>query len=391
VAEVALSLVLLAGAGLLTRSFVALQRVAPGFVPDGVMTAGLLMPIGSRFDPVAEGPRWAASFGAYIERLAAIPGVVAAGGVSSLPLSGAVETASFVVEGRPTPPGAQHPSADYAVATADYFRAIGIPLIAGRTFDARDDPSGVRVIVVSAAFARSTWPDVPVREVLGRRILLGFAADAPHAVVGVVGDVRQTGLDAAAAPAMYFPSAQMPYPFLTLVVRTTSADAAAIAPSMREALRALDAGLALHDVRPLRAVVDASIARQRFAMAVTGAFAVAALLLAAIGLYGVIAYGVAQRTREIGLRVALGAGPRQVLALVVGEGMRVTAVGVALGLAIALAGSRLLQGLLYGVQATDITVHATVVLLTLGVAFVASYLPARRAALIDPAVTLRGE
>jgi ABC-type antimicrobial peptide transport system permease subunit len=203
--------------------------------------------------------------------------------------------------------------------------------------------------------------------------------------------VRQTALDAAAAPAMYFPLAQMPYPFLTFVVRTAGADAAAMVPSMRDELRALDAGLALHDVRPLRAVVDASIARQRLAMAVTGAFAVAALLLAAIGLYGVIAYGVAQRTREIGLRVALGARPRQVLALVVGEGMRVTAVGIALGLAGALAAARLLQGLLYGVRATDAAVYAGVALLTAGVAFVASYLPARRAARIDPATTLRGD
>jgi predicted permease len=355
------------------------------------MTAGLLMPIGSRFDPAHDGAAWANFFTRYAARLAAQPGVAAAGAVSSLPLTGAVETAGFAVEGRATPAGTPGPSADYAVVAGDYFGAVGIPLVAGRTFDGRDRADGVRTIVVSAAFARTYWPGTRPADVLGRRILLGFDGNAPHAVVGVVGDVRQVTLDAAAAPAMYFPVAQMPYPFLTFVVRPAAGDAATALPAMRDALRALDPGLALHDLRPLAAVVEASLVRQRFAMTVTAAFAVAGLLLAAVGLYGVIAYSVAQRTRELGVRLALGATPRAVLALVVREGMRVTGAGVVAGVLGALAAARLLESQLYTVSAADPVVYAGVALLTALVALVATYLPARRATTLDPATTLHGE
>jgi predicted lysophospholipase L1 biosynthesis ABC-type transport system permease subunit len=265
-------------------------------------------------------------------------------------------------------------------------------MLAGRTFDARDRADGVRVIVVSASFARRYWPEARLPDVLGRRILLGAGGTTPVAVVGIVGDVRQTSLDAEAAPTMYFPVAQSPYPFLTFVVRMADGSPAAAAlPLMRQALRTLDPALALHDVRPLEAVVDASLARQRFAMAVAGGFAAVALLLAAVGLYGVIAYSVAQRSRELGLRLALGATKRDVLGLVLGEGVRLTAVGVLAGLAGAFAAARLLRSQLYAVSPSDAAVYVGVALLTAAVALAATYMPARRATGIDPAVTLRGE
>ena len=397
-AEVALSLVLLVGAGLLTRSFVELQRVEPGFRADGVMSAGLLMPIGSTYDPARDGAHWADFFTSYAQRLGALPGVEAAGGVSSLPLTGAVETASFGVDGqeaaRGTPGAGGRPQtgeADYAVVAGDYFRAMGVPLVAGRMFDSRDRDGATPVLVVSAAFVRRAWPGVSAAEALGRRIWLGSTAEVPHTIVGVVGDVRLTALDAATVPAMYMPVAQYPYPFLTFVARTRGASAATVLPQMRAALTALDPSMALHDVRPLGAVVDASLARQRFATTLAASFAAAALVLAAVGLYGVIATSVAQRTRELGVRLALGATPRSVLALVLRDGMRTTAAGVAAGLLGALAAARLLRSQLFGVSATDPAVYVAVAVLTAAVALAATYVPARRATRLDPAVTLRGD
>jgi putative ABC transport system permease protein len=313
--------------------------------------------------------------------------VEAAGGVSSLPLTGAVETTGFAIEGRPRAAGGQSPSADYAVATPGYFRAMGMAMVAGRTFDSRDRAGGVSVLVVNEEFARRYWPG---ESAIGKRISTGFLGpDVPHSIVGVVRDARQLTLDTPVAPAIYFPVTQVPYPFLTFVVRTTGEDPTAALPPMRRELKAMDPAIALNDVRSLRSVVDGSLARQRFGMIVTGVFAAAALALAMIGLYGVIAYGVAQRTREIGVRMALGAQPRDVLALVVGEGLRVTAAGVVVGLTVAFATTRLMRSLLYDVSATDAGIYALVALLTAVVAMVASYVPARRATRVSPTAALR--
>jgi putative ABC transport system permease protein len=385
-AEVALSLVLLVGAALLTQSFVRLQGVSPGFDPDRAMTAGLLMPIGSSFNPARDGARWSAFFAEYAERLDALPGVEAAGGVSSLPLSGAWESTGFAIEGRPRPAPGQGPTAEYAVVTPGYFRSMRMPMIAGRTFDSRDRAGGALVIVVNQELARRYWPG---ESAIGKRITGVFGPDATHEIVGIVGDARQLTLDTPVAPAMYLPVTQLPYPFLTLVVRTKADDPTVALALMRRELKAMDPSLALHDVRSLRAVVDLSLARQRFSMIVIGAFAAAALALAMIGLYGVIAYSVAQRTREIGVRIALCARPRDVLALVVGEGVRVTAAGVVVGLLVALAATRLMRSLLYEVSASDAGAYALVAALTAAVAVLASYVPARRATRVDPISALR--
>jgi putative ABC transport system permease protein len=260
-------------------------------------------------------------------------------------------------------------------------------VVAGRTFDSRDRADGVGVIVVNEEAARRYWPG---ESALGKRIFTGFIGpNVAQEIVGIVGDARQLTLDTPVAPAIYIPVTQMPYPFLTFVVRTTGADAAAALPLMRRELKAMDPALALHDVQSLRAVVDTSMARQRFSMIVIGIFAAAALALAMIGLYGVIAYSVAQRTREIGVRMALGARPRDVVRLVVGEGVRVTAAGVVVGLIVAFAVTRLMRSLLYDVTPADAGIYIVVALLTGGVAVLASYVPARRATRVNPTTALR--
>ncbi|HXO18918.1 MAG TPA: FtsX-like permease family protein, partial [Thermoanaerobaculia bacterium] len=386
-AEVALSLVLLIAAGLLAGSFARLQRVTPGFDPRHAFAAEVLLPTGERLDFQHDGPRWAAFFDQLTGRLGALPGVRAAGAVSSLPLSGAVESGGIRVEGRPAPAPGQAPSAEYSVVSGDYFRAMGIGLVAGRFFDGRDRAGGAASILVSRELARRYFPgESPV----GRRLRAGFdvSGGLPREIVGVVDDVKQTGLDADTVPAAYLPEAQMPYPAMSIVVRAEGDPLAAL-PLVKRELLALDPSLALSGVRTLDAVFADSLARQRFSMVVLGTFAGSALALALIGLYGVIALGVGQRRREIGVRMALGAEVKDVLAMVLAEGMRLTLVGVAAGLAGAFAVTRVLAGLLYGVSATDGRFFAAAAVLVAAVALFATYLPARRAARVDAAVALR--
>jgi predicted permease len=387
-AEIALSLVLLVGAGLLAASFVRLQRIDPGFVPTHALVADVALPIGDRFDPARDGPAWARFFTELTARVADAPGVRAAGAVSSLPLSGAVESGGFTVEGRPTPGPGQAPSAEYSVVSGDYFRAMGIKLLAGRVFDGRDRADGAPVVVVSRELARRYFPG---ESPLGRRIRTGFDfTPTIREIVGVVDDVRQLSLDAGAAPAAYVPETQMPYPFLSLVVRTTGDPLAAL-PAVRRELAAIDPTLALDHVRPLGVVLATSLARQRFSLVLIGGFAGSALALALVGLYGVIALSVGQRRREIGVRLALGAQARDVLALVLGEGARVTALGVAAGLAAAIALTRLIRSLLYGAGAADALVYAGAAAVVAAVALVATLVPASRAAGVDPTVALRAD
>jgi putative ABC transport system permease protein len=242
-------------------------------------------------------------------------------------------------------------------------------------------------ILVNEEAARRYWPGASA---LGKRIFTGFIGpNAAQDIIGIVRDARQLTLDTPVAPAIYMPVTQIPYPFLTFVVRTKGDDPAAALPLMRRELKAMDPALALNEVQSLRSVVDTSLARQRFSMIVIGVFAGAALALAMIGLYGVIAYSVAQRTREIGVRMALGARPRDVLALIVGEGARVTAAGVVVGLAVAFGATRLMRSLLYDVSATDVGIYALVAVITAAVAVLASYVPARRATRVSPTTALR--
>jgi predicted permease len=392
--EVALSVVLLVGAGLLAGSFARLQRVTPGFDARGVLTGNVLLPAGARFDPVRDGPRWYRFFDQLTTRLDALPGVRDAGAVSSLPLSGAVESGRFMIEGRPVPAAGDAPSAEYAVVSGDYFAAMGIRLLGGRAFDSRDRSDAPGVVIVNRELARRHFPD---GSPIGHRIrtTFDFSRGAPREIIGVVDDVKQTALDAETRPAAYVPASQMPYPFMTVVVRAAcpptpgDCNAAATLPAVRKELAGLDATLALSDVRMMSEVFTDSIARQRFSMAVLGVFAALALLLALVGLYGVIALSVGQRRREIGVRMALGAQPRDVLSLVLGEGMRVTAIGVAVGLAGALALTRVLRSLLFDVSTTDPRFFAGAAVLVAAVALFATWLPARRALGVDATMALR--
>jgi predicted permease len=395
-AEVALSVVLLVGAGLLGGSFARLQRVTPGFDTRGVITGNIVLPVGARFDSVRDGPRWHQFFNQFTARLDALPGVADAGAVSSLPLSGAVESGGFVIEGRPAPakPG-DGPNADYSVVSGDYFGAMGIRLLSGRPFENRDRSDTPGVVIVSRELARRYFPGVSP---IGQRIRTGFdfsSGATSREIIGMVDDVKQTNLDAETRPAAYVPATQMPYPFMSIVVRAacgkdaTDCDPATPLAAVRRELASLDATLALSDVRPLSSVFADSIARQRFSMTVLGVFAGLALLLALVGLYGVIALSVGQRRREIGVRMALGAQPRDVLSLVLGEGMRVTALGVAIGLIGAFGLTRVLRSLLFDVSTTDPRFFTAAAILVAVVALVATYVPARRALGVDATSALR--
>jgi len=394
-AEVALSIILLVGAGLLAGSFARLQRVTPGFDPKGVLTGNVVLPVGARFDPVRDGPRWYQFFNQFTARLDALPGVADAGAVSSLPLSGAEESGSFAIDGRPPAAVGEGPHADYSVVSGDYFAAMGIRLLNGRNFDSRDRTDAPGVVIVNRELVRRYLKG---ESPIGLRLRTGFDFSngaTPREIIGVVDDVKQASLDAETSPAAYVPASQMAYPFMSIVVRAacskdaTSCDATATLPAVRRELAALDATLALSDVRPLSNVFNDSIARQRFSMTVLGVFAALALLLALVGLYSVIALSVGQRRREIGVRMALGAQSRDVLTMVLGEGMRVTALGIVIGLAGAFGLTRVLRSLLYDVSTTDPRFFTGAAILVAIVALIATYVPARRALSVDATAVLR--
>lgn len=389
--EVALSTLLLIGAGLLTRSFVALQRVRPGFDARSVLTAGVSLPIAGRFDPFANGPIWATKLNEIAKRLGEAPNVVAAGAVSSLPLSGALEGGGIRIVGQPDPPPGQGPHGQYNITAGDYFGAAGIPVLAGRSFDASDDATGHRSIVVNREFARRYFGSEA--EAVGRevRATFEFTNNArPRTIVGVVDDVKQTALDEEVGSQFYVPQSQMAYPGLTFVLRTRGDPLAAVG-AVKQAVAAVDPLATLNDIRTMEDVVSQSLARQRFSMTLIGTFAALALVLAIVGLHGVLALIVGQRRREIGVRLALGARPIDVVRMIVGEGARVTALGAVAGVVGALAVTRVLGTLLYGVSTTDAFTFVGAPLVVAAVALAATYAPARRAGRVDPRAALAAD
>ncbi len=386
VAEMALAVMLLAGAGLLIRSFVRLQSVDPGFRTEGALSFTLSLP-----DAAYRGePQRAAFYERLQERLAALPGVREAAAVSELPMGGSARFLTFAVEGAdPVQPG-REPASQILRATPGYFRAMGIPVERGRAIAPQDRAGAPRVMVMNREAARRFFPG---RDPVGRRILLALGADTATVsweVVGVVGDVRQFGMNEDAQPAMYFPQAQAPEGSMGVVLRTAVAPLS-VAGAVRREVQELDPDLPVNDLQPLEQLTAESVSQPRFYMLLLTIFAGVALALAAIGIFGVISYGVAQRTREIGVRVALGADPASVLRIVVGGALGLAGLGVGIGLLGALAGTRVLAGLLFGVTATDPATYAGVAALLLGVAALASWLPARAATRVDPAIALRAE
>ena len=387
VVEMALAVVLLAGAGLLIRSFARLQNVDPGFRPEHVLTFNLELPQGKYSDD----PKLRALTTALVEKLEHLPGVTAAGVTAfGLPLGGADEVLSFTVAGRPPLPPGKEESIRIAIATPDYFRILGIPIVRGRGFTPQDRDGGQQVVMINEAAVRRFFPG---EEPLGKRIDLGWRVDnVPRGgtVVGIVAGFKQDALEREIEPQLFLPYDQAPVESLSVVLRS-AADPETLASAVRPAVRSLDPDLPLYGLQPLSQLVATSISQSRFYMLLLGGFAVIALVLAAVGIYGVIAYAVRQRTQEIGIRMALGASRDRVLGMVVGQGMVLALVGAAAGLLGAFVAARGLRSLLFEVSASDPATYAGVALMLVAVAAVAAYLPARRAAQTEPNLALRGE
>jgi putative ABC transport system permease protein len=385
IAEVALALMLLIGAGLLMRSFQRLQQVDPGFDAKNVLAMEIVLPFVAPSN-YTKPEQQAEFFHQAVERTSALPGVQAAALVSSLPLSGAFESTDLVIEGQPPPPDGEGPQADYTMVSADYFRAMSIPLMKGRAFTERDRKDSPQVLIVNDALAHRYWPG---EDVIGKRLTIGFEK-TPREIVGIVGDVKQTSLDAETPLAVYLPYQQFPYPGMTMVVRT-STDTSSITAAVRREVQTIDRNVPVSNIRSMEQVISTSVSQRRFSMTLLGIFALVALLLSAVGIYGVMAYSVSERLHEIGIRIALGARSRDILKMVLGQGMILTLIGIAVGLIGALALTRLMSSLIYGVTATDPLTFAGVAL-TLGiVALLACYIPARRATRVDPMEALRDE
>ena len=385
-AQLALCLTLLVGAALLARSLDRLYRVDPGFRTDSALTFGLYLS-GDRYPDDAAARTF---FARVEERLARLPGVEAVGGVSNLPLGGGYSCSSTVAEGGVAIDLAVEPCAEERVATPGYFAAIGLVRLAGRTFTAADDERATPVVVVSESFAQRHWPG---RSALGRRVKWGVdesSTDPWRTVVGVVRDVRHFGFDAPTKPEIYMPEAQQTYSGLDLVVRSRT-PAEALLPALRRAVAELDPQVPLARPRAMDELLADSTAARRLRTWTLGGFAALALLLATAGLYGSLAHAVGARRRELSVRMAVGAGKRQIVRLVLSEGARLTAAGVLVGGAGAVAAARALRQLLFGVEPLDVASFAAATLLLAAIALVAAWLPARRAASVDPVRALREE
>jgi putative ABC transport system permease protein len=385
ISQVALSLTLLAGAGLLARSFDNLSSVRPGFAPGGVLTFNVSLP-GAVYRTATQRQEY---FERAVERLRTVPGVTAVGLSTTLPVAGRGVGAWFNILERPLPADQTPPSVPYRVVTPEYFSTIGIPLRRGRLLSQHDGGTGPRAVVVSEAVERRFWPG---ESALGKRIYLGapdnrLFEDAE--IVGIVGDVKQTALDEATSEAVYVPHRLMPYMNTFAFAVRTSLEAASLAGPARTQLRQIDAAVPMHQVRSLDEIVAESLAPARSALYLLALFAALALVLAMIGVFGVLSYTVHQRRPELAIRVALGATSQSVLMLVLRQGMRHVAIGIGVGLLLWSALSRYIQGLLFDVTPTDPATLLAVSVLLAMVGLLATYLPGRRATTVDPIAVLR--
>ncbi|MDX6712431.1 MAG: hypothetical protein QOH96_3447 [Blastocatellia bacterium] len=387
VGETGLACVLLIAAGLMLHSFVNLLRNDPGFRPHQVVTASISLPLRQYSTPEQSGR----FYEQLINRLGTLPGIESAGVGTDLPWTGYDENAGgFTVEGRDASFN-EKTTGRYHSASLDYFRTIGIPLIKGRFFTNHDDTRSPNVVIVNETFARLYWPG---EDAVGKRFTF---EDHPkesnwYQIVGVVGDVKDRPDSTEAHPAFWWPVNQLPFNLLEMsVVLRATTDPEPLANQLRQTVRELDAGLAVSDLRLMNQIADESVSSHRFALFLVGLFAVLALLLATIGMYGVISYSVNQRMHEFGVRMALGARPRDLMRLVLGQGVKLAITGSAIGLLSAVALARLLGNLLYGVSGADPVTFASVALLALATATFACYFPARRATQADPNRSLRAE
>jgi putative ABC transport system permease protein len=383
VAEVALALVLLVGAGLLTRSFLRLQGVETGFNARKVLTMRVALPSSSYNDDAKR----INFFTQALERMRTLPGVEAVGAINFTPFLGLGSSTGFDIEGRSkSSPDQADGGTGVCITDQNFFRALQIPLKRGRLFTEQEVREQRNVVVINEALARKYFPN---EDPLGKRIkIMMRPPHTPTEIIGVVEDMKHTQLDRAAEPMSYWPIAQLPYPFMTFVLRARG-DATAVTAAARNVIQTLDPQQPVGEARTLDSLVGNSIARQRFNTLLLAVFAVVALSLSAIGIYGVMSYSVTRRTHELGVRVALGASARDVLKLVLRQGMKLALAGVGIGLLGALALTRLLKTLLFGVSATDPLTFALIALSLALVALLACYLPARRATKVDPMAALR--
>ena len=381
VSEVALATILLIGAGLLVKSFSKLERVSSGVRAEGVLTMRLVLP------EMEEKAQRQAHVEQLLERVRAVPGVERVGAIINMPFTSAGGRQGVTIVGAPPPAPADEPAADMRAIAGDYFRAMGVPILAGRPLDPhRIDPARTEV-VVNEAFVKSYFPD---GKAVGKRLDFEWFADLNAEIVGVAGSVRAAGLEAPPSTALYLSYLHDNADQLTLAIES-SVDPMALQVPVTRTLRAFDPMMPISDVKPLETLVSATIARPRFNATMLSLFAGLGLLLAAMGIYGVLSYSVAQRRQEMGIRMALGADPGSVVRLVVSDGVKLALLGVAVGAAIALASTRVLAALLYGVEPADPAVFGIVAAVLAGVALVASLLPALRATRVDPMIALRPE
>jgi putative ABC transport system permease protein len=383
VAEVSLSLMLLVGAGLLIRSFSKLESVDPGFNGSQVLTARVSLP-GAKY---RQDPQKIAFFQQALAKIRTIPGVHSAGMNAYLPLTGIIAGTGFTMDDRPAPPKGQKPVTNVSIVDPDYFTAMSVPLLKGRLFSAHDNETAPRVYIVSESFARANWPG---GDVLGQRIRVAMNDDLPGEIVGVVGDVRHEGLEKSARQTVYYAHPQFASRAMTFVIRTTLPPATLSNP-VTAAIHSIDPEQPISAIEPMDKVLAESIARSRFTMLLLAVFASLAIVLAAVGIYGVISYSVTQRTQEIGLRMALGAERRDVLRLVLNQGIHLVAAGLAVGLLGSFFLTRLIASLLFELSPNDPATFLAVVTLLAAVALAATLIPALRATRVDPMVALRYE
>jgi putative ABC transport system permease protein len=382
VSEVALALILLSGAGLMMRSFLRLMSVDPGLDTKNILTADIRLPR-SRYSPSQQ----AAFFIQLLGRLRLAPGVEAASAAFPLPLSGAEDGLGFNIEGEPLPSSGQwnHLAKPRCISTG-YFKTLNIQLQKGRVFADSDDLNAPPMLIINETLARQYWPN---QDPIGKRLVVGIQPGWRE-IVGVVKSVRHMGLDDELHPEIYFPVAQFPWPDLTLVVRTNG-DPPNFVAAVRNEVQAIDKDQPISNIHTMDELLARTVSQPRFNLLLLAIFAGVALSLAAVGIYGVMSYLVTQRMQEIGIRMALGAQARDVLRLIIGQGMRLALLGVSIGLASALALTRLLKALLFGVSTTDPLTFVVIGLALTLVALLACWIPAWRATKIDPIITLKCE
>jgi putative ABC transport system permease protein len=375
--EVGLSLILLIGAGLMIKSFANLTKVAPGFNSDRL----LIFTVGA--SARADEDHQLQFYQEVVRSVATVPGVERVAAISRLPFSGGNSSRTFNRPGRK-----KTDQADIRIATPDYFRTMGIPLVRGRTFNEHDTKDSARVTIINEQCAKDVFPG---EDPIGQYVENLGPKDEKLQVVGVVGNVRHLALETAPRPELYQPLGQGMWPLVNIAVRTSPENPLTLLPAVQQAVWNVNKSVPLGNPRSMNDMIARTLLQKKFTMLLLGIFAGAALLLAAIGLYGVISYSVAQRTRELGIRIALGAQKRDVLRLILRQGMTLVAIGVVAGLAASIGLTRLMATLLYGVSATDPVTFLALSVTLLSVAFVACWLPARRASTVDPIVALRAE